>query len=177
MLTKLNEICFADEITPWWSPSDEIIALRWLIFSFEKIWLAQVDSNHRPRAYQARALTTWAMSQYIAFGSDICSAGEITSWWNPYGWNPHFVRVLKDRLVEMMGFEPMTPCLQGRCSPSWATPPYIAFGSDICSAGEITSWWYRFAVIYCFAMLGFCCFSNLFALTLHLSYPSMPSIA
>ncbi len=26
-------------------------------------------------------------------------------------------------LVEMMGFEPMTPCLQGRCSPSWATPP------------------------------------------------------
>ena len=22
------------------------------------------------------------------------------------------------RLVEMMGFEPMTPCLQGRCSPS-----------------------------------------------------------
>ena len=27
-------------------------------------WLAQVDSNHRPRAYQARALTTWAMSPY-----------------------------------------------------------------------------------------------------------------
>ena len=30
-------------------------------------------------------------------------------------------------LVEMMGFEPMTPCLQGRCSPSWATPPYCLF--------------------------------------------------
>ena len=27
-------------------------------------------------------------------------------------------------LVEMKGFEPLTPCLQGRCSPSWATPPY-----------------------------------------------------
>ena len=26
-------------------------------------------------------------------------------------------------VVEMMGFEPMTPCLQGRCSPNWATPP------------------------------------------------------
>ena len=24
----------------------------------------------------------------------------------------------------MMGFEPMTPCLQGRCSPNWATPPW-----------------------------------------------------
>ena len=27
-------------------------------------------------------------------------------------------RVCAFRLVEMMGFEPMTPCLQGRCSPS-----------------------------------------------------------
>ena len=27
-------------------------------------WWAQVDSNHRPRAYQARALTTWAMSPW-----------------------------------------------------------------------------------------------------------------
>ena len=28
-------------------------------------------------------------------------------------------------LVEMRGFEPLTPCLQGRCSPNWATPPNI----------------------------------------------------
>ena len=28
------------------------------------VWWAQVDSNHRPRAYQARALTTWAMSPF-----------------------------------------------------------------------------------------------------------------
>ena len=65
-------------------------------------WWAQVDSNHRPRAYQARALTTWAMSPF-SFG--------ISRSLSP--------------LVEMMGIEPMTPCLQGRCSPSWATPPYI----------------------------------------------------
>ena len=31
-------------------------------------------------------------------------------------------------LVEMMGFEPMTPCLQGRCSPNWATPPCCFMG-------------------------------------------------
>ena len=30
--------------------------------TFFSRWWAQVDSNHRPRAYQARALTTWAMS-------------------------------------------------------------------------------------------------------------------
>ena len=34
---------------------------------------------------------------------------------------------LVDSMVEMMGFEPMTPCLQGRCSPSWATPPNLRF--------------------------------------------------
>ena len=28
-------------------------------------------------------------------------------------------------LVEMKGFEPLTPCLQGRCSPNWATPPRL----------------------------------------------------
>ena len=42
-------------------------------------WWAQVDSNHRPRAYQARALTTWAMSPFsfrcissltLTFGGD-----------------------------------------------------------------------------------------------------------
>ena len=31
------------------------------------LWLAQVGSNHRPRAYQARALACWAMSQYRLF--------------------------------------------------------------------------------------------------------------
>ena len=55
-------------------------------------WWAQVDSNHRPHAYQACALTTWAMSPY---------------------------------LVEISGIEPLTPCLQSRCSPSWAIPPYL----------------------------------------------------
>ena len=31
--------------------------------------------------------------------------------------SPYFCRDFRP-LVEMMGFEPMTPCLQGRCSPS-----------------------------------------------------------
>ena len=29
-------------------------------------------------------------------------------------------------LVEISGIEPLTPCLQSRCSPSWAIPPYIS---------------------------------------------------
>ena len=35
----------------------------------------------------------------------------------------HDACIVDRKLVEMMGIEPMTPCLQGRCSPSWATPP------------------------------------------------------
>ena len=35
------------------------------------IWWAQVDSNHRPRAYQARALTTWAMSPWVSVSSTV----------------------------------------------------------------------------------------------------------
>ena len=39
-------------------------------------------------------------------------------------------------LVEVRGFEPLTPCLQGRCSPSWAIPPgqfYIYFSQELLS--------------------------------------------
>ena len=37
--------------------------LRWL-------WWAQVESNHRPHAYQACALTFWAMSPYCQHNQD-----------------------------------------------------------------------------------------------------------
>jgi hypothetical protein len=28
-------------------------------------------------------------------------------------------------MVELSGIEPLTPCLQSRCSPSWATAPHL----------------------------------------------------
>ncbi len=40
------------------------------------------------------------------------SSGVIATWlYNPY-------LIFKVRVVELSGFEPLTPCLQGRCSPS-----------------------------------------------------------
>ena len=33
------------------------------------------------------------------------------------------IAILFGLLVEIMRFELMTPCLQGRCSPNWAIPP------------------------------------------------------
>ena len=45
---------------------------------------------------------------------------------NPRPWSLCVLTYFVIRLLgmEMMGFEPMTPCLQGRCSPNWATPPF-----------------------------------------------------
>ena len=43
----------------------------------------------------------------------------------------------RKKVVEINGIEPLTPCLQSRCSPSWAMPPRVsctAFGG---------SWWTR----------------------------------
>ena len=31
----------------------------------------------------------------------------------------------KQKMVELRGIEPRTPCLQSRCSPSWATAPFL----------------------------------------------------
>ena len=39
------------------------------------------------------------------------------------------------KLVEMRRIELLTPCLQGRCSPSWATPPFSWLHS------LFKSWW------------------------------------
>ena len=58
-------------------------------------WWVLMDSNHRPLRYQHSALTNWAK--------------------DPIG--------LHQFLVEDDGIEPTTPCLQSRCSPSWANPP------------------------------------------------------
>ena len=84
-------------------------------------WSVWMDSNHRPHAYQACALATWATNRFFSHHSVplvrvICLVDTVD-------------------LVEMMGFEPMTPCLQGRCSPSWATPPYLR----VCSFSMINN--------------------------------------
>ena len=35
------------------------------LYIFQCTWWAQMESNHRPHAYQACALTIWAMSPYV----------------------------------------------------------------------------------------------------------------
>ena len=71
-----------------------LLSLRRFSQSLFQKWWAKMDSNHRPHDYQSCALASWAIGPYP--------------------------RLL---LVESTGIEPVTSCLQGRRSPSWANPP------------------------------------------------------
>ena len=99
-------------------------------------WWAWEDSNLRPYAYQAYALTTWATSP--------CCQG-VGRWKLPppklssrpqatlkFSLLSFFFK--RKKVVEMRRIELLTPCLQGRCSPSWATPPNLAslFSAILC---------------------------------------------
>ena len=54
----------------------------------DKIWWAQVDSNHRPHAYQACALTTWAMSPCCYLGVSLrLVPSSFRKWWRWTGSN------------------------------------------------------------------------------------------
>ena len=74
--------------------NEVMIPHRFSQFLFKK-WWAKMDSNHRPHDYQSCALASWAIGPYQAL-----------------------------LLVESTGIEPVTSCLQGRRSPSWANPPF-----------------------------------------------------
>ena len=43
---------------------------------------------------------------------------------------PFFFHQKEKKVVEMRRIELLAPCLQGRCSPSWATPPFFQQGSE-----------------------------------------------
>ena len=82
----------------WWAQMDSnILPLIRLCsvaicaqFFLLKNWWAQMDSNHRPHAYQACALTTWAMSPFWwrLAGSNrwppACKAGALPAELNPH---------------------------------------------------------------------------------------------
>ena len=67
-------------------------------FTIKSLWRlicsswAQVDSNHRPRAYQARALTSWAMSPYawcvLIHLSPLRPSPVWWRWWDSNPWPP-----------------------------------------------------------------------------------------
>ena len=101
-----------------WTRTTDIKMLMWVRLLFPEhltmFWWEQVDSNHRPHAYQACALTSWAMFPYKLFCSSVPKVESASLW---------AINSYQLLVVEVSGIEPLTPCLQGRCSPSWAIPP------------------------------------------------------
>ena len=83
---------------PFWTRPSR----SWLLSKSFSKWWAKMDSNHRPHDYQSCALASWAIGPYQLH---------------------FFFRYM----VEISGIEPLTSCLQGRRSPSWAKPPYPLF--------------------------------------------------
>jgi hypothetical protein len=99
---------------------------HWL-FAGKKSWWVEEDLNLRPRAYQARALTTWATDPIfwpvLGFAHNrlvepLDLPRQIVSAQKAMG-DAKARRVL----VEPIGIEPMTSWMQIRRSPSWAKAP------------------------------------------------------
>ena len=68
-------------------PSVSVYAASKKMWSSRK-WWAQVDSNHRPHAYQACALTTWAMSPCCYLGVSLrLVPSSSRKWWRWTGSN------------------------------------------------------------------------------------------
>ena len=55
-------------------------------------WSVWMDSNHRPRAYQARALTTWATDRFFSVFRFVpfprYLGSTFVEWWRWWGSNP-----------------------------------------------------------------------------------------
>ena len=114
------------------------LLFSYLIFNVHCLsaWWAQVDSNHRPCAYQAHALTTWAMSPYTLSNRALFLFPEsplsfqfshLTFFIKKYIFNSilsFMIACSANCWWRWRGSNPWTPCLQSRCSPNWATPPF-----------------------------------------------------
>ena len=79
----------------------------WLVSDFRFTWMVEM-MGFDSRANYALGLPRSRTST----GSSLCTVSPS----NPLRLVTDFSNIYY--LVEMMGFEPMTPCLQGRCSPS-----------------------------------------------------------
>ena len=96
------------------------LLFSYLIFNVHCLsaWWAQVDSNHRPCAYQAHALTTWAMSPFT-----LCLLYL-------YSWRFFFIYLSllsPFGLVEMTGLEPVNPLLAKQVLSQLSYTPMVSF--------------------------------------------------
>ena len=97
-------------------------------------WWAQMDSNHRPRAYQARALTNWAMSpyQFSRFSTIPSHLLTFAKWWR---WRDS---------------NPWPPACRAGALPAELHPHIYGVSSPNGHPKLNNNWWLAFVVIFCF---------------------------
>ena len=84
---KIDKMYFRADLHFLCEPSVYLYAASKKMWSSRK-WWAQVDSNHRPHAYQACALTTWAMSPCCYLGVSLrLVPSSFRKWWRWTGSN------------------------------------------------------------------------------------------
>ena len=110
-----------------------LLSVRFLLLHLYSVFN---EHNFTTLSYSAKS-EEWIVKRWLPFGSLVGSSGlePPTSRLsgarsNHLSYEPVLVffgvsRSSCSPLVEMKGIEPLTPCLQGRCSPSWATPPCV----------------------------------------------------
>ena len=103
-----------------------------VISHFCKFWYFKILFNIRFSRYKlgfSPSETFWAsIPNDFSFGMGLSGLEPPTSRLsgvrsNRLSYKPIYLIKKLSFLMEMEGFEPLTPCLQGRCSPNWATPP------------------------------------------------------
>ena len=110
-----------------------IYGLKWLFLHIESypftLW-AQVDSNHRPHAYQACALTSWAISPLKSF--DLLGVFNYLSITEQYNQFPYLFLFLRKEVIQ-----PHLPIRLPCYDFTPVTSP--AFGSSLLSVESLTS--------------------------------------
>ena len=106
----------------------QIICISPQLFAACHVLLRQISPRHPP--YALSILTYVFTLTFLAFWVSF-STSEKSFLDELFFFRFFFYIVFKEqvtwlfvRLVEMRRIELLTPCLQGRCSPSWATPPW-----------------------------------------------------
>ena len=106
----------------------KIICISPQLFAACHVLLRQISPRHPP--YALSILTYVFTLTFLAFWVSF-STSEKSFLDELFFFRFFFYIVFKEqvtwlfvRLVEMRRIELLTPCLQGRCSPSWATPPW-----------------------------------------------------
>ena len=85
-----------------------------------------MDSNQRPPPHQGLVPTAWDRGSSLDCLIRLPRCADKVNKKTP---SFHLARIFK--LVERRRIELLTPCVQSRCSPSWANTPYLV----------VKQWW------------------------------------